>query len=318
MISISSAGAEKPPKRYDLSTSSYVFVFYVIFAVACRNYNLGMYDIRHHELMISFLRKRISELPHGFFGQVNGMPFVYITYDPTDHSVSKSNKKRYGINTVNGKVWTPLIAEYQRLKSKLQQLESLWEYLYKFDPRQIDYPLIKRRTSILTEDYFRNAREYMNPVVMKNPIEYHGHYLRSKNEMLGCQIIEKFGLEYKIEIAIGNDPFNMLYPDFTVNVPYQQRCISIEINGALSSLKYANKSINRQSTYIENGLMLGKDVVFLDIADISQFYAELFETLLKNAILAGLDDIVFPNGYYNDMFGFSQNSLNDIWKGFGG
>lgn len=267
--------------------------------------------------MISFLRKRINELPHGYFGLVNELPVVYITHDPNDPSISVYNKKRYNINSYNGKAWSPQIAEYQRLQSKLQQLEKLWKHLYKFDSRQIEYPLIKRRTTILNEEFFRNSRENINPVKIENPIEYNGHYLRSKNELIGCQIIEKLGLEYKTEIAIGDDPFDMLYPDFTVNVPYQQRCIAIEINGALSNLKYAKKSINRQSTYIGNGLMIGKDVVFLDIADSSQFYAELFETLLKNAIIAGLDDIVFPDGYYNNLFGSSQTSFNDIWKGFG-
>ena len=139
--------------------------------------------------------------------------------------------------------------------------------------------------------------------------EYKGHILRSKNELLGVRTAEKFGLQYKIEIALGDDKFDMLYPDITILVPYQQRCISIEINGAMENIKYANKSLNRQGTYIGNGLMISKDVIFLDIADKSLFYTELFETQLKLAILAGLDDIVFPHGYCDDIYKMNGNSL---------
>ena len=266
-----------------------------------RFYNAGMYDIRHHELMISFLRKRLAEMPHGSFGTCRGQQVVYVTYDPMDPSVSWKDKKRFFVDSEQGKFWSALIADSILVEKQLRELIDLWHMLYRFESRQIDYPLIKRTTSLFTEEFFNSAAENANPTPIEHPIEYKGHILRSKNEMLGCEIIEKYGLSYKIEIAVGNDPFNMLYPDITVLIPYQQRCIGFEINGALSILKYANKSINRQGSYIEQGLMLSKDVVFVDIADRNDFYAELFETQLKTAILAGLDDIVFPHGYVDDI-----------------
>ncbi|MBP5260894.1 MAG: hypothetical protein J6Z43_02055 [Clostridiales bacterium] len=260
-----------------------------------------MYDIRHHELMISFLRKRLAEMPHGSFGTCRGQQVVYVTYDPAEAGLSQKNKKRYLVDSEHGRIWSPLIADSIQVEKQLRELTDLWHMLYRFEPRQINYPLIRKASSLFTESFFNNAVENANPTPIEHPVYYKGKILRSKNEMLGCEIIEKYGLPYKIEIAVGNDPFNMLYPDITVLIPYQQRCIGFEINGALSILKYANKTVNRHSSYIEQGLMISKDVVFVDIADRNNFYAELFETQLKTAIYAGLDDIVFPMGYVDDL-----------------
>jgi len=268
-----------------------------------------MYDIRHHELMISYLHKRLAEMPHGSFGMCRGVPVVYVTYDPMDPQIHNGKIKRYRIDSTEGKLWSPVISEYINIRDQLKELLNAWHLLYRIEPREIKYPLIKKTKSILTEEFFYDAAEYANPQPIEHPIEYKGRVLRSKNELLGCRTAEKFGLQYKIEIAIGNDPFEMLYPDITFLVPYQQRCIAAEINGALDNIRYANKSLNRQSIYIGNGLMISKDVIFLDIADRSQFYTELFETQIRSAILAGLDDIVFPHGYYDDI----QSLFSDVY-----
>ncbi|MBR2524051.1 MAG: hypothetical protein IKE53_06400 [Clostridiales bacterium] len=274
-----------------------------------------MYEMKNMELMISFLRKRLAEMPHGSFGEKNGRMVVYITYDPADKSVDARNKKCYSVDSPNGKIWSPVISEYIATKKKLDSYLNIWNGIYRFNPRNIDYPLEKSRSTLLTDRFFSDAKEYANPTPIEHPIKYNGKILRSKNELLGVQTIEKFGLDFKIEIAVGNDPFNMLYPDITFYVPYQQRCISMEINGALNVAKYANKSLNRQSTYIDLGLMIGKDVIFLDIADPGQFYAELLETQIKTAILSGLDDIVFPHGYVNDIFDHTMDSLpSGFWS----
>lgn len=117
--------------------------------------------------------------------------------------------------------------------------------------------------------------------------------------MIGCLILERFGYEYKIEIAVGNDPFSMLYPDITFKVPEQERCISIEINGALDRIKYANRSVNRHKEYLDLGLRISKDVIFVDIAEANSFYEDVFETQIRTAVMSGIDDIVFPPGVIN-------------------
>ena len=251
-----------------------------------------MNDYREMELLINYCRKRLEELPQGYFTKDSKTSIVCVTRDPADPD--NTTRHRYRVNTPAGRFWTQLIMEYEKIKRQYDYLISIWNATYRFPPRSISYPLIKSSTNIFTAQFFEEAKEMANPSPIEHPIRYKDRILRSKNELIGCQLIEKLGYEYKVEIAVGNDPFDMLYPDITFMVPEQERCIGIEINGALDRPGYAAKSLNRQSSYINKGLMISKDIIFIDIADPGSFYAKLFETQVRLAVLAGIDDIVFP------------------------
>ena len=255
-----------------------------------------MVDYRMYELQISYLTKRLAEMPHGSFGMSRGEKVVYVTYDPCNNNVDKHHKMVFRVDSKSGRFWSPLIAEYIKVSKQLQELINIWNSIFRCDPRKLTYPLEKSKATIMTDEFFYSAREYCNPTVAEHPVDYNGRALRSKNEHMGCQIMDKLGLEYKIEIAVGSDPFNLMYPDITFVVPSQQRCIGIEINGALDKPKYVDRTVNKHKTYLDYGLRMSKDIIFVDIADGSQFYADVFETQVKTAILAGLDDIVFPYG----------------------
>ena len=251
---------------------------------------------RMYELQISYFTKRLAEIPHGSFGVHRGEAVVYVTYDPCDKTVDAHHKKTYRIDSAQGRQLSPFITEYTKIRGQLDTLKSQWNSTFKFAPRLLDYPLQKKRKTFMTDEFYRNAKEYANPVTIENPIEYNGRILRSKNEHICCQVLDKLGLEYKIEIAVGDEYCNIMYPDITFLVPSQQRCIGIEVNGALGEIKYAQKSMNRHKSYMGYGLKIGKDIIFVDISESTQFYADVFEDQVKTAILIGLNDIVFPYG----------------------
>ena len=249
---------------------------------------------RSHELRMSYIKEQMNRLPHGSFGSVHGRATVKVSYDPFDPSVTAYHYKRYFLDSPKGQFYRPLIKEYLRYEAELKRLEAEWNLIYKIPPRKISYPLKKRRQTIFDGDFFEKAESNMNGRKVENPVPYKGMRLRSKNEMIGVQIMEKFGLEYKVEPKVGNG-FNELYPDILFNIPTQCRCAGIEIDGAIENEQYSYKSRNRRASYLRLGLMPGKDVIFLDIASPSDFYGELFETMVKLAIEAGLDDIIFPD-----------------------
>ncbi len=254
-----------------------------------------MNDYRELELLISYYQDRLMKLPQGYFGRDKDAAIVYVTHVPGEQPGEKRKRFRYRLTSEKGQKWADLVREYRKCKDKLDELMTVWNSTYRFPPRKIAFPLVRRDPSMFTADFFNAAAECANPAQAERPIEYKGRILRSKNELIGCQIIEKLGYEFKVEIAVGSDPFYMLYPDITFLVPEQERCIGVEINGAVDNIKYANKSLNRQSEYIKNGLMISKDVIFVDIADSGSFYVRQFETQVKLAVMAGLDDIIFPD-----------------------
>ena len=55
---------------------------------------------------------------------------MIISRDPWDKNVNQKNKKRYVIDSKNGKIYAPLIAESCKLKAKLKYLNALWNNTY--------------------------------------------------------------------------------------------------------------------------------------------------------------------------------------------
>ena len=110
-------------------------------------------------MMINYLKDRIKDLPHGSFGTYRGHPVVNIYYDPTDPSINAKNNKRYYLDSKNGCHFAPLISEYLELCKDLSDLQNKWDRIYKFKPRDISFPLVKKRKTIFDGDYFINAIE---------------------------------------------------------------------------------------------------------------------------------------------------------------
>jgi len=121
-----------------------------------------MIDYREIELLISYYSKRLEELPHGYFGVCNGYAVVYVTYDPANKSCS-NNVHRYRLDSPKGRFWAPLIREYEQRKKQLDDLIRQWEITFKFSPRQISFPLKRKRETMFTEEFFDNAKEMATP-----------------------------------------------------------------------------------------------------------------------------------------------------------
>ena len=242
---------------------------------------------------MSYLRERMSKLPHGSFGSVRGVPTVTLSYDPCNPQINSYNRKRYYLSSTMGRFYKPLIEEYISLKNELKELERVWNLIYKIPPRHVEYPLAKRRYSMFDGDFFDKAIPNSNGREVENPIEYKGMIVRSKNELLACEILEKKGYEIKVEPKVG-DKYEELYPDILFGVREQCKCIGLEIEGALDRERYAYKSTNRRKGYLKLGFEIGKDIIFLDLADPYSFSAELLETKIRLAVEASLDDIIFP------------------------
>lgn len=247
----------------------------------------------HHELLIAHCKSQIRKLPEGRLGTYRGKAVVIISRDPWDKNVNQKNKKRYVIDSKNGKIYAPLIAESCKLKAKLKYLNALWNNTYFMPPRDITFPLNKSRYGNLTKEQYRTAAEMQNPILMKNqPIEYKGRLLRSKNELIACESLDHWGYEYKVEIDLSPDKFTQMYPDVTYYAPEIEKPISIEIDGAVDNESYFNKAENRKHSYLKQGYLEYKDIFFLRIYNANDFYYDTFKNLIAASIFCNLSDII--------------------------
>ena len=247
----------------------------------------------HHELLIAHCKSQIQKLPEGFFGTYRDKHVVIISRDPTDKNVNQKNKKRYTLDSKNGKIYVPLIKESNKLKAKLNYLTNLWKSTYWTEPRDIRYPLNKRDYGGLTKEKYFNSAEMQNPILTKNtPIDYYGRQLKSKNELIACQAFDYWGYKYKVEINLSPDKFTQLYPDVTFYAEEIEKPIAVEIDGAADNASYFDKAEGRKFNYIKEGYIEYKDIVFLRLTNPYDFDAQRFKGLISAALFCNLDDII--------------------------
>ncbi|SCW41045.1 hypothetical protein SAMN02910456_00990 [Ruminococcaceae bacterium YRB3002] len=257
-----------------------------------------MFEPRYYELKMSYLKDRISRIPHGKVTTYRGCPVVIIDYDPFDPKVSSHNRKRYNIDSRRGAMYLAVVKEYNALTRELEQLQYQWNSLFRMPPRDIKYPLKKRRYSMFDSSFYEKAVPNSNPLPIEHPIKHKDMFLRSKNELAGCIKLDEMGYEYKVDVQVVIDERIKICPDILIHDPCQCKCISTEIDGAMDLTRYAFKATSRRMTYYSLNLQQGKDIVFYEIADAHEFDDALFESLIRSALSANLDDIIFPDGFY--------------------
>ena len=254
-----------------------------------------MISRRHHEIKISYLKYRIRNMIHGYFGKRGGHNVVYITYDPTNRSIKPDHKRILRIDTEEGRIAAEAVTEYIEKKAELQYLMELWNATYCREPREIQYPLRKVRKNIFNSQYFKDAKPNMNDYKREElKIEYKGQWFRSKNEMSAAQIINEMGYKFKSEIhvALAHSDLDH-FPDVSFDVEELDLMMMAEIDGKLDKGNYRLKSMERQYGYFDDGFREFKDIVFMRLSDPTVFDPEHFKMLVYAAIEANIDDVIY-------------------------
>lgn len=218
-------------------------------------------------------------MPHGYFGTSGGKSVIYLVYDPSDPKVDSYHRRRIVVHSREGQIYKVVIEEYLRLKEELRQLERLWNERYKFPPKEVRYPLPEAPAPLITAKMFDLAVPNQNTYENEHPILYSGQKLRSKNELIGFQTLEKMGFEVKTEVRIrrGESTF---FPDALFKVPEFDKGIGLEIDGAMDKDDYFGSAEERRKKYIRNGFREGIDVLFFRICGRHDFDLERFELQL--------------------------------------
>lgn len=242
-------------------------------------------------LKISYYKYLVDSLPSGWIGMHNNNPAVFIIKDKNNPNISRTNKKRHYLTTTKGQYYKSLLDKKIKAQNILDSLLEEWKNNYAGIPPIMDWP-IKQNNRILTPSFFENAKPNQNNINNKNPILYKGQYLRSKNELLAIQQIEKYGFEWKTEVCIKIGDL-YFYPDVLFYVPYLDRVIALEIDGMVEREYYLIKSNKRSDNYYKAGFVNNLDVCFFKIHDATSFDMVLFKQTLDFAIECNATDILY-------------------------
>ena len=172
------------------------------------------------------------------------------------------------------------VTAYKKALNAYNSLMAQWKSMFVDEPVIIPFPLNNEESLIITPSAFYAASPNQNPKENKTPITYKGQILRSKNELLAVQEIERMGFEWKTEIMLFING-QTLYPDVTFFVPYINKVIALETDGMMGDESYEYKSHRRRNKYFKAGFNEFDDVIFFRITNYYEFDASKFRKLIE-------------------------------------
>ena len=248
--------------------------------------------INTHQLRLSYLKDQMNRLPHGCFGHYRGRKVVYVTYDPSDRTVSTINKRRYYTDTRRGSLYSKLVSEYLKLEKEYEDLLNEWKLLYSIEPAIVGFPLKRDKKPILSTSFFNNAKTDANQIPIDDQVLKGKSKLRSKNELIAVQALESMGYKCKTEVLI---PDYYLFPDVMFLAPEVDKALAVELDGAMDDLKYYSKAKRRQGNYYAAGFEEFKDVLFFRMSDPYNFDLNTFKRMVELAIELNSEELMIWN-----------------------
>ena len=102
-----------------------------------------------------------------------------------------------------------------------------------------------------------------NPYPKKKPQETKcGHIVRSKSEMLWDDILFDLALLFRYDSAIRLKSGRVIFADFVVLHPRENRLVIIEHFGKMSEPQYALDTLERIKNYADSGYTIGRDFFY--------------------------------------------------------
>ena len=89
-----------------------------------------------------------------------------------------------------------------------------------------------------------------------------GEMVRSKSEKIIADLFDKYGIPYSYEPQLKMKSGHYLYPDFALLNVKKRETVYWEHFGLITDPDYAIKALNKINEYEENGLIIGKDILF--------------------------------------------------------
>ena len=249
-----------------------------------------MFSKEYLSARIAHIQSEIKKLPHGSYGCSRGKDVLYISYSPSDSSISWKNSRRYFLNTARGIKYSSEIDKSNALRKELEDLYSEWHTSYKGEPFMMDKP-IKRITGKLNYEFFQKTNGEQNPGEYKDSIEYKGIRFKSKNEVLAAQVLDKLKVEYKFEPKLILEG-KTIYPDFLIGAVEVDKSAYVEIYGMMEDYEYIDINAKKNAKYLRAGLRQGRDYIPFYSGDAKTFDVEAFEMQIKAWLELAAEEIV--------------------------
>lgn len=251
------------------------------------------FPIKVHAVKLEYRRLLLEKMRHGYFKTIGGKEYIVITRDPSMPKASSRHPRKISVKSKIGKILFDEISNYQKIKAEYSSLLNDWKSKYSFAPPKVKFPIVQYSDPHrMNNDYYNDRQDKLGKYTSDNPtLSEHGE-LKSKNELIGLDLLKELGIPFKYETEIYlkeiNDTIN---PDCLVNFYEIDRCAYLEILGMNDKLDYFVKTCNKIYGFSKETYRPGREVIYVFLYDKYNFDKEYF----VSQVLSAFNDMIPDN-----------------------
>ena len=215
-----------------------------------------------HAVKLEYRRLKLEKMPHGHYISRKDKTIVVITYDPENAKYNSRHPRTLYVTSKLGKIYSEKINNYLRLKQEYDALLSDWNSRYRFAPPRIEFPIRQYYDPhLMNNDFYNKEPERCGKYISDNPtVSEHGE-LKSKNELMGADLLKEMGIPFKYETSVYfEETGETINPDYLVNFFEIDRCAYLEVLGMNDKTDYSVKTAVKINSFSKDRFRPGREV----------------------------------------------------------
>lgn len=258
------------------------------------------WPMKVHAVKLEYRRLKLQNMRHGYFRDINGKRTLVITYDPDDPKTSSRRPRRLLTGSSFGKRFAEEIKEYLEIKNEYDGLLADWNTKYSFEPPRVRFPIVQfADPHVMNNNYFNIQEDRLGKYTPDIPTVSKFGDLKSKNELIGAELLEQMGIPFKYETLVYLKGINeTINPDYLINFYEIDRCAYLEILGMNDQIDYFYRSAKKIYGFSKETYRPGREVIYIFLYDKQNFdeayfvgeVLSAFESMIPDDALIWKDD----------------------------
>ena len=182
------------------------------------------------------------------------------------------------------------INNYLVLKSEYDALLDDWNSRYRFAPPRVVFPIRQYADPhFMNNGYFSKQAERCGNYIPDNPtFSEHGD-LKSKNELMGADLLKEMGIPFKYEPSVYiKEADETINPDYLVSFFEIDRCSYLEVLGMTDKIGYSMRTVEKISDFSKGKFRPGREVIYVLLYDKANFDKDYF----VSQVLSAFNDMI--------------------------
>ena len=239
---------------------------------------------------LEYRRLKLEKMVKGYFIEKDGKRYIVITFDPVIPKITTRHPRVLSSRSKVGKNYLEAINEYQNLKAEYDSLLNDWYSRFRFAPPKVKFPISQYSDPHrMNNEYYNSRPDKLGKYTPDNPTTSEHGDLKSKNELMGLDLLKDMGIPFKYETELYLKEIDeTINPDGLVNFYEIDRCAYLEIFGMSDKIDYFARTSNKIYGFSKETYRPGREVIYVFVYDKYNFDKDYF----VSQVLSAFNDMI--------------------------